>query len=307
MRNWSSKLIAAVLLLVISCSVQEDDMIPDNPSNEDIYRLPVVVHVLHSGEPVGDGSNLSESRILRQIEILNEDFRRKEGTRGFNTHPDGGDARIEFVLAGQDPKGEPTNGIVRIDTSQVKKTYSGHYLNTYAQFSYWDPTEYINIWTVPFPEALNCLFLGIASGPETDLPGGDLLAVPGPNEAEGIVVISAHFGESEIDCHARFGRTLTHEMGHYLGLLHPWGARDCENNDFCDDTPPVDDFVYGRVAFPGCTGESVMIGNYMNYSDDEVMNIFTNDQISRMHYILENNPRRNALLYSKGLAGRNNK
>jgi len=286
--------------LSISCS---DDNISglSNQNPDSIYYLPVVVHTIHRGEPVGTGSNLSAERIERQIEILNEDYRRKEGTRGYNNHPDGADSGIEFILARIDPSGQATNGIVRVDTAQHSVQNLGYNQNHYAQYSYWDPEKYINIWTTPLPEQATCLVLGVSSGPETDLPGTELLAIPGPGDAEGILINWSHFGESEIDCHARFGRTLTHEMGHYLGVLHPWGARDCEFNDYCEDTPAVDDFVYGSNTYIGCAGDTVMIGNYMNYSDDIVMNIFTNDQVARMHYVLQNHPGRKSLLSSPGL------
>ena len=110
-----------------------------------------------------------------------------------------------------------------------------------------------------------------------------------------------HFGESNIDCHARYGRTLTHEMGHYFGLLHTWAGNDCEFNDFCDDTPAVDAPVFGRNPYRGCEDEMVMIGNYMNFSDDDVMNIFTRDQVARMHYVLLNHTGRNSLMTSPAL------
>lgn len=295
--------IALVLLLFFnSCSKDSREVTPIDPDpGEEIYYLPVIVHILHGGEPVGEGPNLSAARVRRQIEILNEDFRRKKGTRGFNDHPDGGDSRIEFVLAKQDPNGNPSDGIVRIDTSSFSHPNLGYNQNNFAQYSYWDPNRYINIWTTPLPEAVSCIVLGESTGPETDLPGTHLLSLPGPGDAEGIIINWAHFGESNIDCHARFGRTLTHEMGHYLGLLHTWGGKDCIENDFCDDTPAVDDVVFGRSAFIGCLGETIMIENFMNYSDDDVMNIFTNDQIARMHYVLERHAGRKSLLSSPGL------
>lgn len=295
-----------ILVGLVSCSGDSEELAPVVPNPDpypvaELLYLPVVVHVLHNGEPIGEGPNLSTQRITRQIEILNEDFRRKHGTRGFNDHPDGGDARIEFRLARQNPEGQSSTGIVRIDTSSVKKPNLGYNLNHFAQYSYWNPNQYINIWTTPLPDAAKCVVLGEASGPDTDLPGTELLSLPGPGDAEGILVNWNHFGESEIDCHARWGRTLTHEMGHYLGLLHTWGGKDCAFNDYCDDTPAVDKTVFGREAFAGCTGETIMIGNYMNYSDDDIMNIFTQDQIARMRYVLDRHPGRKALLTSPGL------
>ena len=267
----------------------------------DVVKLPVVVHVLHFGKEIGSDSNLTNERIYRQIEILNEDFRRKQGTRGYNVHPNGADAKIEFVLAKKDITSQPFNGINRIDASKLEVVDLGYNQNHFAQYAYWDPKKYINIWVTPLPETTTCLALGAASGPATDLPGSHLLNLPREGDAEGILINWIHFGESEIKCHARYGRTLTHEMGHYLGLLHPWGSKDCNFNDYCEDTPAVDQEVYGRSSFVGCSGETILIENYMNYSDDEVMNMFTKDQVKRMHYVLQNHEERNSLLTSPAL------
>lgn len=292
----------------ISCSEDDSEEQENDPGvvipepGADVVSLPVVIHVIHNGEAIGTGPNFSESRVQRQIEILNEDFRRKAGTPGFNDHPDGGDAKMEFVLAKQTPTGEAFNGINRIDASQVQVPDLGYNQNHYAQYAYWDTRAYINIWTTPLPEGAICFSLGNATGPQTDLPGTEFLSIPGPNDADGILVNWAHFGESDIDCHARFGRTLTHEMGHYFALLHTWGnGKDCTLNDFCDDTPAVVEPVFGRIPKEGCDGETIMMGNYMNYSDDDIMNIFTLDQIARMHYVLKNHPGRKALISSPGL------
>ena len=293
--------------LSLSCSESEGVISPELPEKEhpepgvDIVTLPVVVHVLHVGEPIGEGTNLSESRIKRQIEILNEDFRRKENTMGYNMHPDGADTKIQFVLAKQDLNGESNNGINRIDQSQESVENLGYNQNHYAQYAYWNPEKFINIWVTPLPKEAECLVLGASTGPDTDLPGTEFLTIPGPGDAEGILINRAHFGESEISCHARFGRTLTHEMGHYLGLLHLWGDKECETNDFVEDTPAVVKEVFGRNKFIGCSGEEVQIENFMNYSDDEVMNMFTRGQAERMHYVLKNHPGRNSLISSYAL------
>lgn len=295
-------ILSALLIVVCSCdsgSGLTEPVVPE--PGVDVVRLPVVVHVVHNGEAVGEGPNLSSARIERQIEILNEDFRRKEGTRGFNDDPRSDDARIEFVLAKRTPEGAPTDGIHRVDASAVDVPELGFNGNHYAQYAYWNPNDYINIWTAPLPEATACMVLGSATGPDTDLPGTDRLSLPGPGDADGILINWVHFGASDIACHARYGRTLTHEMGHFLGLLHTWGDKDCRTNDYCDDTPAVDRPVFGRVAFTACGGETVMIGNYMNWSDDDVMNMFTKDQIARMHYVLKHHAGRNALTRSAAL------
>ncbi len=113
-------------LVLISCS-SEDDYVPPQESFKepipgiDIIQLPVVIHVIHNGEAEGAGPNLSTDRILRQIEILNEDFRKKEGTRGYNDHPNGADTKIEFVLAKLNPDALPIDGINRINASAWKR------------------------------------------------------------------------------------------------------------------------------------------------------------------------------------------
>ncbi len=291
----------------MSCSKHGGINDPDIPviikpePGKDITTLPIIVHIIHEGEHVGEGTNLSKNRILRQIEILNEDFRRKEKTRGFNDHPDGADTRIEFILAKQNPDRKLSNGINRINRNQHSVEELGYNQNHFAQYAYWDPKNYINIWVSPLPKEAECLVLGASTGPETNLPGSHFLSVPGPNDADGILINWAHFGETDINCHARFGRTLTHEMGHFLGLLHTWGDRKCDTNDYVLDTPGVIKEVFGRNKFIGCSGEEVQIENYMNYTDDEVMNMFTKGQAERMHYVLKNHKGRNSLISSFAL------
>jgi hypothetical protein len=290
------------LIFLAACQRSEEIPTTDQPGEEqEVVYLPVVVHVIHHGQTPGEGPNLSEQRIIRQIEILNEDFRKKQGTRGHSNHPAAADTRIEFVLAERKPDGTPTNGINRVNATEREVDHQGYDQNHFAQYAYWNPRQYINIWTTPLPETAMCIVLGSSSGPQTDLPGTSLLSLPASGDAEGILINWMHFGESDIACQARYGRTLTHEMGHYLGLLHTWGGKDCASNDYCADTPAVDKEVTGRQSFPGCQGESVMIGNYMNYTDDEVMNLFTHDQARRMHYVLANHPGRHALITSPGL------
>jgi hypothetical protein len=272
-----------------------------------IYRIPVVIHVLHEGEAIGEGFNHSKERIESQIRVLNEDFRKKKGTPGFNTHPDGGDAQIEFVLAKIDPEGNSTDGIVRIDINSVDvPPIGGNLILLCSQYSYWNPDEYLNIWSLDLrlPPGL---FLGQARFPVSDLEG-----LPDDNEdgmdADGIFVNAPNFGiaEKNSDLNFNMGRTLTHEMGHFLGLLHIWGSYDnnCEGyGDYCADTPAVSNFTNGCPSEKplACHGGPAMIENYMDWSHDVCMNIFTNDQISRMHTVLENSVRRKSLLTSPAL------
>ncbi len=293
--------VSVVIFVVTSCNNDEEIFNPQPSPGPKIYTLPIVVHIFHFGEPVGSGYNLSKAQIESQIRVLNEDFRRKEGTRGFNEHPAGGDARIEFVLASTAPDGSPTDGIVRIEAKEGEVHFRNY--EYYASISYWDPKHYINVWTEPLPTNLNDLVLGLSTFPETDLPGWEIMERDGPVIYEGIFVNAAHFGESDLISDYNLGRTLTHELGHYLGLFHPWGKGDCTNNDYCDDTPAVRRAHGGCAenAPIGCDGEVAMVENFMNYTSDRCMNVFTNGQIERMHYVLENSKNRKSLLTSPGL------
>jgi len=216
------------------------------------YKIPVVVHVLHSGEPVGEGFNYSVARIESQIRILNEDFRRKEGTPGFNSHPNGGDSRIEFILAQIDPEGLPTNGIVRVDMDSVHlqplPPWTGDIITICSRYSYWNPDQYLNIW---------CMDIGLPSGlyfgsgrfPVSDLEGLDTQSPDG----DGVFINALNFGVGDTNAVPNYdkGRSLTHEMGHFLGLLHTFESfnnnGECgEHGDYCDDTPPHK-FTYKRM------------------------------------------------------------
>lgn len=277
---------------------------------DQVYRIPVVVHVLHNGEPIGEGLNLSTERIESQVLVLNEDFRRKEGTRGYNEHPDGQDARIEFVLARSSPTGEATDGIVRVDmTAKEPPPFQGNPIMAGAYHSFWDPGRYLNIWAFP---GFKDTALGEARFPVSTLPGledqqDQDWKLPGIGEVDGLVINSLHFGMSNIDSKYNLGRTGTHEVGHFLGLFHVWGKNvdggpSCDHDDFCQDTPPTGFRVsHCPQDLKACDGSRAMVENYMDYADDACMNIFTKDQVERMHAVLENSPRRKSLLTSPGL------
>jgi Pregnancy-associated plasma protein-A/Secretion system C-terminal sorting domain len=269
-----------------------------------LYQIPVVVHILHLGEPVGEGFNYSIERIESQIRTLNEDFRRREGTLGFNTHPDGGDALIEFMLAQIDPEGNPTNGIVRVDRNLVHPPPGQNdFISLSSRYSYWNPEQYLNIW------CWDIGFHGIYAG-KGRFPISDLNGLPTEDEdvadGDGIFINAINFGQGENTIpNLDRGRTLTHEMGHFLGLLHTYGSSgNCdEYSDYCEDTPPIGLSTNGcpSVKPIACDGRPVMIENYMDNSYDRCMNIFTKHQIARMHTVLENSPRRKSLLTSPAI------
>ena len=284
----------SLVVLSISCS---DDELPE----ADVYRIPVVVHVVHNGEAVGTGANISEAQVISQIEVLNEDFRRKEGSNGYNSL--GVDTQIEFFLATADPDGnileEP--GIHRFDGGlRVWPTGLASIIDTRLKpETIWDPTRYFNIWTVNFGGFVGRNLLGYAQFPSGSGLAG-LEEDGGAAETDGVVVGYKYFGSAEkgdfpgLNETYNLGRTCTHEVGHWFGLRHIWGDGDCTVDDFCEDTPRAAEPNYSCTANMSC-GSIDMIENYMDYTENRCVSIFTQDQKDRMIQVLENSPRRNSL------------
>ncbi|MCS7077947.1 MAG: M43 family zinc metalloprotease [Bacteroidia bacterium] len=269
----------------------------------EVIRIPTIVHVIHNGEPIGTGSNISNAQIQSQITVLNEDFRRLIGTPGYNTHPAGADVQIEFCLVTRDNMGNPmtTPGIRRINRSSMGFTappYTMPYIeSTIKPATVWNTSEFFNIWVM----ALSGGLLGYAQFPEIDL--GGLSTAPQSAATDGVVIGYNFFGSSDkgtgftLSAPYDKGRTATHEVGHWLGLRHIWGDGGCGLDDFCADTPESSAPNYGCPTVTTC-GSVDMVQNYMDYSNDACMNIFTRDQRTRMRTVMYNSPRRMSLLNS---------
>ena len=270
-----------------------------------VYTIPVIVHILHDDEAKGAGTNLSAARVQSQIDVLNEDFRRKLGTPGHNTNSVGADVEIEFCLATVGPDGQtlPEPGIHRISRVQMgfnAPPYSNNYLrNSVLPVTQWDPERYMNIWTAPLQNDI----IGFAQLPSqstlADLPGNY-----GPASTDGVVINVETFGrESGMQPPYNGGRTTTHEVGHFLGLWHIWGDGNCSVDDYCGDTPTAAAPNYGCPSSATSCSQASMVSNYMDYVDDACMNMFTVCQKQRMRTVLENAPRRASLLTSSACAG----
>lgn len=266
----------------------------------EILTLPLIVHIIHNGEAQGVGNNISYEQVTSQIEVLNEDFRRLPGTPGFNNNPAGADTEIEFCLATIDPAGVPMlePGVNRIDRG-LKGWNAPPYTMNYANSiikpqTQWDPTQYLNVWVMPLSSGL----LGFAQSPDASTLG-DIPLVGGAASADGIVIRPISFGRvGNVSAPFHRGRTMTHEMGHFLGLLHPSGDGGCAVDDGCSDTPTTAAPNYGCTSGASSCGSVDMIENYLEYTNDECMNIFTLCQRDRMHTVLANSPRRGSLAQS---------
>ncbi len=268
------------------------------------YSIPVVVHVIHNGEPIGTGLNISDAQIISQINVMNKDFQRLNLdaiNTPFEFTDEAGSLDIEFVLAKQDQFGASTNGIQRVQGTKSVWTIADN--TTFKAMSYWPAEDYFNIWVVNIPS-----FLGYAQLPVSNLPG--LENSPDDRLTDGIIVHYTAFGSNfeglgtfNLDSDYSRGRTATHEAGHFLGLRHIWGDESsCSGTDYVEDTPnQASDYSGQCPTHPrvSCSSND-MFQNYMDYTDDACMNLFTQGQISRMIVVLENSPRRFSLLNSDG-------
>lgn len=254
---------------------------------DELIIIPVVVHVLYHAA----AENISDAQINSQIESLNRDFghlnddavNTPEAFRGLAA-----DCRIRFCLAHVDPAGRLTGGIIRKFTSkEYFLTDDGMKYSAAGGDDAWDSRRFLNLWV--------CNMFGRSLGYASP-PGG-------PEATDGVVINYDVFGSSGV-LRAPFnkGRTATHEVGHWLGLKHIWGDELCGSDDV-DDTPPQRSYNYGCPSFPrtsacstGPTGDMFM--NFMDFSDDGCMNMFTAGQKARMRSCFALHADRNGFLDS---------
>jgi len=281
--------------------LQEESLKPSLRTMQEVRRIPVVVHVIHNGTPVGEGANIPLAQIQSQIRTLNEDFRRQNADAA-NTPaeflPVAADAMIEFVLARQDPEGLPTTGINRV--LGFKDVYEPADASLISSLALWPPEEYLNIWVI----TLSPPFIGYASFPiAPDLPG--LNFQPTLRERDGVTSDYRYFGTGGNAVTNSRGRTLTHEVGHFFGLRHIWGDAQnlnngCEVDDFVPDTPNQQRPTSGCPTNIRSSCDSRdMIENYMDYTADPCMNLFTQGQVERMNVVLASSERRNSLINNR--------
>lgn len=227
-----------------------------------ILVIPTVFHVIHQNGP----ENIPDQTIMDAMKVLNEDFRlwnKDQADIDGSFKPIIGEALIEFRLAKKDPSGNSTDGIDRIESSL---TSSG---DDNAKLNYWPRNRYLNIWVV---QSINNGAAAYTYRP--------YWAHSQPNN-DGIIAIYSYLGIGE--------RTLTHEVGHWLDLLHTWGsgndpglATNCDMDDEVSDTPETE----GTGNF-SCDTNQVTCGtldnvqNYLDYSTC-LPGMFTEGQVARM-------------------------
>jgi len=240
---------------------------------EPVY-VPIVFHIV-----LQNPNQVSDAQIQAQLDTLNIDF---AGLNADSTKipaafkPLFGKARIQFKMAQRTPNDEPTTGINRYVTTRASYAYTDNTLK-YAVSGgadAWDPTRYLNIWITNISGGI----LGYAT-----FPGGSVAA------EQGVVVLYSSLPGGNAAPYNK-GRTLTHETGHYFFLYHIWGddGGTCSGSDDVNDTPNQADKTggcpNGAVITDACSpgNPGIMYQNYMDYTDDACMLMFTRQQATRM-------------------------
>lgn len=279
-----------------------------------IIKIPVVFHVVYKNA----AQNIPDSNIISQLQVLNECFR-KQNPNFSNTRPVfdtiGADVEIEFCLADKDPMGNPTTGIIR---KSAPSSAAFDPLNGFDAVkspakggdTLWPASRYLNIWTCDMSLFSFTFVLGYAQFPGMD------------PQTDGVVIQYDYLGKYS---KPKFlGKTTVHEVGHWLGMRHIWAddapgiGQDgtCDSTDFVYDTPNCKSQSNQGVCNTStntCSNEDPywstidppdMVENYMDYSKDSCMTMFTKGQKARMYAFLSTNPDRIAITTST--AGCNN-
>jgi hypothetical protein len=240
-----------------------------------VYTIPVVFHVVYNGA----SENIPDYVLQGQLDVINEDFRKINADASTIVSSFSGiaaDSEIEFCLATVDPNGNPTTGITRTPTT--RSSFSAFSDNVKSSSSGgkdpWPTDEYLNIWVCDIGFGI----LGYAQ-----FPGG-------PAATDGVVNDYQYTGR---DAWASgplapydLGRTLTHEIGHWLNLRHIWGDGGCSVDDGVSDTPVSGSSTSGCPLSKTTCGSLDNVQNYMDYSHDDCLVMFTNGQATRMRATL---------------------
>jgi len=255
-----------------------------------VINIPVVFHIVYNTT----SQNISDAQIQSQLDVLNKDFR-KLNSDWSNTPSTFtstvADCEINFCLATTSPTGATTTGIVRKSTSVTSfSDNDGVKYTSQGGSDAWNTTKYLNIWVCNLGGGL----LGYAQ-----FPGG-------PVATDGVVINYTAFGSiGTAQAPYNKGRTATHEVGHWLNLRHIWGDATC-GSDLVSDTPTHNSSNGGCPSHPksnSCGTSAEMFMNYMDYTDDACMYMFTTGQKSRMQALFVTGGARASLKTSNGCSG----
>jgi hypothetical protein len=257
-----------------------------------IITIPIVFHVVTNNQ-----ASVTNAMILAQLDTLNKDW------AGLNADsaklpaafkPLFGKSNIRFCLARRTPDDQPTNGIHRVTTDVMSDGSIGDAVKYTSKggTDAWDPLRFVNVWVVRFTNSSNLGYATYPIGTPENSPPGSY-----PISDQGIVIAAGTLPGGNIAPY-NLGRTLTHEAGHYFWLRHITGDINC-GNDFpntpgIDDTPAQSDLTLGcpsGVVATGCAASSNPAGrmyqNYMDYTDDACMALFTKGQNIRSELALD--------------------
>lgn len=248
-----------------------------------VIYIPVVFHIIHNGDAIGTGENISEAQCISQLNAMNLHYTAQD-VNLVNIPsvfaPAVANTNFQFCLAKFDPSGNPTSGITRHQFANATWDTEDDIDATLKPATIWDKNKYLNIWTVRMGGTLA----------SNGVLAYATLPYFGAANQDGIVARYNTVGTtgSLIASH-NLGKTITHEAGHWLGLLHIWGMDDgCgDAGDYVNDTPDQGDLNFGCPTFPhiscnnGPNGDMFM--NYMDYTDDACSYMFTNGQSDNMH------------------------
>ena len=253
--------------------------------------IPTVVHVIHNGEAVGTGANISDAQVQAQIDVMNQDFSAQDPDFG-NTPAQFtgaiGSADIQFCLAQIAPDGSASTGIVRHNIPVTGSDSDNNNIESQIKpQTNWDPTQYFNVYVLGIPgTSANGGVLGYAYLPFNGSVGAT---------NDGVVCDYRWFGGPGFSQSG--DKTMTHEAGHYLGLPHTFDGNSCNQDDGITDTPnissPTADLQFMNcnngfpASGPSSCGNAHMYVNYMDYNQENCYTSFTNGQIAVMRAVLE--------------------
>ncbi|MFN7690074.1 MAG: M43 family zinc metalloprotease [Bacteroidota bacterium] len=228
------------------------------------YTIPVVFHILH----LYGTENISDAQIFDAMEVINRDFNKQNADTANTIAAFAGIAAnvgIEFKLAKLDPQGNCTNGIDRIYSAYTNVGDED------AKLNQWPRNKYLNIWVV---KDISSGAAGYSQYPSNFGAASD-----------GIMILHTYVGSIGTGSPSR-SRALTHEIGHWLNLAHPWGnsntpgvASNCNIDDGVTDTPNTIGWTSCNLNGTSC-GSLDNVQNFMEYSYCSTM--FTNGQKTRM-------------------------